>query len=103
MIEINSRHIINKGKNPRHQGVIKKLEKKKKRKSFTFFCLHLTLLISCVENIKSFKNKTFVNLYAHTYVVVKRNDLKDRGSQKELLNLIVVILFYCLLISMHIP
>ena len=45
-----------------------------------FFCLHLTLLISCVENIKSSKNKTFVNLYAYTYPVEKRNDLEDRGN-----------------------
>ena len=97
----------------------KKLEKKKReRKSFTFFCFHLTLLTSCVENIKSSKNKTFVNLYTHTYPVMKRNGLEDRGKQrkkkrdlelstllarKNLLNLIEVILLYCLLISMHVP
>ena len=64
--------------------MIKKLEKKKeKKKEFHFFCLHLTLLISCVENIKSSKNKTFVNLYGHTYPVVKRNNLEDRGKHGE--------------------
>ena len=62
----------------------KKLEKKKREKEFHFFCLHIILLISCVENIKSSKNKTFVNLYAHTYpVVVKRNDLEDCGKQEK--------------------
>ena len=40
-------------------------------------------MISCVENIKSSKNKTFVNLYAHTYPVVKRNGLEDRGEQEK--------------------
>ena len=62
--------------------MIKKLEKKKERE-FQFFCLHLTILISCVENIKSSKNKTFINLYVHTYLVVKRNDLEDRGKHEK--------------------
>ena len=60
---------------------------KKREKEFHFFCLHLTLLISCVENIKSYKNKTFVNLYGHTYPEVERNGLEDRGKQGEKKNL----------------
>ena len=81
IVEINSRHIINRGKT---LGGDKKLEEKKREKEFHIFCLHLTHLISCVENIKSSKNKTFVNLYAHTYPVVKRNGLEDRGKQKKI-------------------
>ena len=65
MVEINSRHIINRGKTLGVEGD-KKLEKKKRERVSFFFYLHLTLLISCVENIKSSENKTFVNMYAHT-------------------------------------
>ena len=80
MFEINSRHIINRGKTLSVKGD-KKLEKIKGKRVSLFWHLHLTLLISCVENIKSFENKIFVNLYTHTYPVVKRNGLEDRGKQ----------------------
>ena len=56
--------------------MIKKIREKKREKEFHFFFLHLTLLISGVENIKSSKNKTFVNLYAHMYPVVKNMEKK---------------------------
>ena len=63
--------------------MIKNQRKNREKEFHLFFCLHLALLISCVENIKSFKNKTFVNLYAHMYPVVKRNDLEDRGKHEK--------------------
>ena len=55
---------------------------------------NLTLLISCVENIKRSKNKTFVNLYGHTCPVVKRNDLEDCGKQGKKKDLELSTLLY---------